>query len=71
MPRPTRELVVLVLTLTACGVVLSSVIGLIAVELFHPETKTAPGWEIVWSIAGLMFGAVAGYLFAMRARSPR
>jgi hypothetical protein len=68
VPRATRELVVLVLAFTACGVVLASVVGLIAVELFHPETETAPGWEIVWSVAGLMFGAVAGYLFAMRAR---
>jgi hypothetical protein len=64
--RETREVVLIVFAVTIAAVVVSAVVGLLAIELVHPETDTYNALNAVWNVAALMLGAVVGYLFGRR-----
>lgn len=64
--RSTRDVVLIVFAVTAGAVVWTALAGLLAIELINPRTDTGPGISVVWNVAALMLGAVAGYLIARR-----
>lgn len=64
--RPTRELVWLIFATTACAVLFATVVGLLTIELAHPDEDVTAGLSAVWDVTALLLGAVAGYLYGRR-----
>lgn len=64
--RPTRELVLIVFAATVGLVIVATIVGLLTLELVHPDTDTVDGLTAAWSAASVMFGIVAGYLLGRR-----
>ena len=60
--RPTREVVVVVLTIAAAACLVLSVGGLLAIELFHPETDTTTGLRSLWHVVAAIFSGLGGYV---------
>jgi hypothetical protein len=67
--RSTRELVLVIFSITVGAVLVLTVGGLLTIELVHPEVDTAPGLEAAWNVASLMLGGIVGYLFAVRRKN--
>jgi hypothetical protein len=57
---------VIVLAVTVCAIVWTTVIGFFLIELVHPAADTTAGLLAAWDVAALMLGAVAGYLLGRR-----
>lgn len=64
--RPTREIVLIVFAATVGATIVASIVGLLTLELVHPDTETADGLAAAWSAASVLFGIVAGYLLGRR-----
>lgn len=65
-PRPgergTIDLVVLVITGVIAFVIVASMVGIILIELLHPETDTEPMIRMESEILGVLVGALVGFI---------
>lgn len=64
MGRSTRDVVTIVLAVTAAACLFAALVGLLTIELVHPETDTTGALDAVWSIVAAVVGLVAGYVLS-------
>jgi len=65
--RPTRDVVVLMVTATLCAVLLLAGAGLATVVVLHPESDVSDAAGRLWHGVTILLGVVAGYLGGRRA----
>lgn len=60
--RSTGDLLVLMIASTVCAVILITVLAVVIVKFFHPETSTDIAVRTVAGILNTMIGLLAGFL---------
>jgi hypothetical protein len=60
--RPVRDLVVLIMVVTVSAVLLVSVVGLVTIQLFRPETDSSAVAGALGHVVQILVGAVLGFL---------
>ena len=70
MNRPTGELVVLIFAATLGLVLVALGIGLVALELTHPERDNTPALVAMGNVVAVLAGASIGYLAGARRSGP-
>ena len=60
--RPTIDTVVLLIAVVISFVIVASLIGIILIELIHPETDTEPMVRMESEILGVLVGALVGFV---------
>ena len=66
MNRPTGELVVLIFAATLGLVLVALGVGLVALELTHPERDSGPALAALGNVVTVLAGASIGYLAGAR-----
>lgn len=70
--RPTTDLLILLIAVTICGGIILGIIGVVAVELTHPNTDLGKLGgnlnDVISTLVGLMAGWLAGRTERARVR---
>ena len=59
--RPTREIVLVILTAAAAACLVAAVVGLLTLEIVHPEADTTASLTSLWHVVAAILAGAAGY----------
>lgn len=60
--RSTADLVIMLVAVVICAILLLTLVGIIAIELVHPEFDSDPLVRVESEILGVLVGALVGFV---------